>query len=87
MPYGVELPFFGAGRLFANEPDRLSFVDYLRLSFRWAGLPRLEPMPIIARMRCGSWPRSLVASNSFRSFPVELTVKIGHAKYSVVWIL
>jgi hypothetical protein len=29
--------------LFANELHRLSFVDYLRLSFRWAGLPGLNP--------------------------------------------
>jgi hypothetical protein len=41
-PYGVELPFYGADPLFANEPHRLSFVDYLRLSFRWAGFPGLE---------------------------------------------
>jgi hypothetical protein len=41
-PYGVELPFFGADPLFANEPHRLSFVDYLRLSFHWAGFPGLE---------------------------------------------
>jgi hypothetical protein len=40
--YGVELPFFGADPLFVNEPHRLSFVDYLRLSFRWAGFPGLE---------------------------------------------
>ena len=42
LPYGVELPFFGADPLFANEPHQRSFVDYLRLSFRWSGFPGLE---------------------------------------------
>ena len=41
-PYGVEPPFFGADPLFANEAHKLSFVDYLRLGFRWAGFPGLE---------------------------------------------
>jgi len=41
-PYAVELPFFGVDPPFANEAHRLSFVDYLRLSFRWAGFPGLE---------------------------------------------
>lgn len=40
--YGVELPFFGGDPLFANEIHNLPFIDYLRLSFRWAGFPRLE---------------------------------------------
>ena len=41
-PYGIELPFFGADPLFANEAHGLPFVDYLRLAFRWAGFPGLE---------------------------------------------
>jgi hypothetical protein len=41
-PYGIELPFFGADPIFANEAHELPFVDYLRLCFRWAGFPRLE---------------------------------------------
>jgi hypothetical protein len=28
--------------VFLNEDHELPFVDYLRLSFRWAGFPRLE---------------------------------------------
>jgi hypothetical protein len=43
-PYGIELPFFGADPLFANEAHEVSFVDYLRLSFRWAGFPGLEAL-------------------------------------------
>ncbi len=41
-PYRIELPFFGADPLFANEAHELPFVDYLRLCFRWACFPRLE---------------------------------------------
>lgn len=41
-PYGVELPFHGADPIFANEEHELTFVDYLRLCFRWGGFPRLE---------------------------------------------
>lgn len=42
VPYGIELPFWGADPLFVGEKHKLPFVDYLRLSFRWAGFPRLE---------------------------------------------
>jgi hypothetical protein len=41
-PYGVELPFFGADPCFVGERHELPFIDYLRLSFRWAGFPGLE---------------------------------------------
>jgi hypothetical protein len=41
-PYTIELPFFGADPLFAYERHGLPFVDYLRLSFRWAGFPGLD---------------------------------------------
>ena len=41
-PYSIELPFFGADPIFANEEHGLPFVDYLRLSFNCAGFPRLE---------------------------------------------
>ena len=41
-PYRIELPYFGADPVFANEEHELPFVDYLRLCFRWAGFPRLE---------------------------------------------
>jgi hypothetical protein len=41
-PYAVMLPFPGADPVLANERHRLPFVDYLRLSFRWAGFPGLE---------------------------------------------
>lgn len=41
-PYGVALPFPGADPVFENEAHGLSFVEYLRLCFRWGGFPRLE---------------------------------------------
>jgi hypothetical protein len=41
-PYTIELPFFGADPLFAYERHELPFVDYLRLSFSWAGFPGLD---------------------------------------------
>jgi hypothetical protein len=41
-PYGIELPYFGADPLFANERHKLPLLDYLRLSFRWAGFPGLD---------------------------------------------
>jgi hypothetical protein len=41
-PYTIELPFFGADPLFAYERHELPFIDYLRLSFRWAGFPGLD---------------------------------------------
>lgn len=41
-PYSIILPFFGADPVFAYERHHLPFIDYLRLSFRWAGFPGLE---------------------------------------------
>lgn len=41
-PYGVELPCLRADPLFANERHNLSFTNYLRLCFLWAGFPGLE---------------------------------------------
>jgi hypothetical protein len=41
-PYTIVLPFFGADPVFAYERHELPFVDYLRLSFRWAGFPGLD---------------------------------------------
>ncbi len=41
-PYTIELPFVGADPVFAYERHELPFVDYLRLSFRWAGFPGLD---------------------------------------------
>jgi hypothetical protein len=50
-PYGVELPFVGADPYFINEPHNLTFVDYLRLAFRWGGFPGLEKHAIRADVR------------------------------------
>jgi hypothetical protein len=41
-PYGIYLPCFQADPLFADERHSLTFTDYLRLCFRWAGFPGLE---------------------------------------------
>jgi hypothetical protein len=41
-PYGIYLPCFHADPLFADERHNLTFTDYLRLCFRWAGFPGLE---------------------------------------------
>lgn len=41
-PYSIILPFFGADPEFAYEQHGLPFLDYLRLSFRWAGFPGLD---------------------------------------------
>jgi hypothetical protein len=41
-PYAIVLPFSGADPVFAYERHELPFVDYLRLSFRWAGFPGLD---------------------------------------------
>lgn len=41
-PYHMELPFFGADPILEGESHRLPFVEYLRMSFRWGGFPRLE---------------------------------------------
>lgn len=41
-PYGVELPFWGADPILAGERHGLPFIDYLRMSFRWAGFPGLQ---------------------------------------------
>lgn len=41
-PYSIILPFFGADPEFAYERHNLPFLDYLRLSFRWAGFPGLD---------------------------------------------
>jgi len=42
MPYAILVPFAGADPVFADERHALPFVDYLRLSFKWAGFPGLE---------------------------------------------
>ena len=41
-PYGVELPFLGADPILHGERHGLPFMDYLRMSFRWAGFPGLQ---------------------------------------------
>lgn len=41
-PYGVELPYYGADPVFANEEHLLPFVDYLRLCLKWGGFSLLE---------------------------------------------
>jgi hypothetical protein len=41
-PYGIELPDRGSDPIFVNEEHGLPFVDYLRLTFRWGGFPRLQ---------------------------------------------
>jgi hypothetical protein len=41
-PYSIEVPFFGADPLLADERHGLPFLDYLRLAFRWAGFPGLD---------------------------------------------
>lgn len=41
-PYGVNLPTTDIDPIFANEAHLLPFLDYLRLSFAWAGFPGLE---------------------------------------------
>jgi hypothetical protein len=41
-PYAIELPFFGADPIFANESHELPFVDYLRHCLRWAGFGKLD---------------------------------------------
>lgn len=40
--YHIEVPFFGADPLFADERHGLPFLDYLRLAFRWSGFPGLD---------------------------------------------
>jgi hypothetical protein len=40
-PYGVELPFPGVDPIFAYEPHKLPFTDYLRLAFKCGGFPGL----------------------------------------------
>lgn len=41
-PYGIKLPTFEADPVFAYERHELPFVDYLKLSFQWAGFPGLD---------------------------------------------
>ncbi len=41
-PYGCKLPFLGADPIFDDLRNQLPFVDYLRLSFDWAGFPGLK---------------------------------------------
>lgn len=40
--YAIYLPSPDSDPKFANERHNLSFVDYLRLAFEWAGFPDLE---------------------------------------------
>lgn len=41
-PYSVEVPWLGADPAFETARHHLPFLDYLRLSVRWAGFPELE---------------------------------------------
>ncbi len=41
-PYAILVPFRGGDPRFDGEAHDLPFVDYLRLSFKWAGFPGLE---------------------------------------------
>lgn len=44
-PYGIELPFWGADPIWANEPHGFPFVDYLRHCLRWGGFGNLDRTP------------------------------------------
>ncbi len=41
-PYGIWVSFAGADPVFDCERHALPFLDYLRLTFAWAGFPGLE---------------------------------------------
>ena len=43
--YTIELPDTTADAPFAGEPHRTSFVNYLRIAFRWGGFPGWERQP------------------------------------------
>jgi hypothetical protein len=38
-PYGVAIPNDGVDALLLFEPHLTTFVNYLRIAFRWAGMP------------------------------------------------
>ena len=40
--YTVQLPNAGADAVLQGEPHKITFVEYLRLSFRWGGFPGWE---------------------------------------------
>ena len=42
-PYAVAVPNQGADGLVLWEPHQTTFVNYLRVAFRWAGLPGWDP--------------------------------------------
>jgi hypothetical protein len=42
MPYAILVPFPGTDPVFTDERHALPFIDYLRLTFKWAGFPGLE---------------------------------------------
>ena len=41
--YSMVLPNPGADGLFLSEPHHTTFVGYLRVAFRWGGLPGWDP--------------------------------------------
>ena len=43
VPYALAVPNAGADGLVLWEPHQTMFVNYLRCSFRWAGLPGWDP--------------------------------------------
>jgi len=42
-PYAMVVPDLGVDGPVLEEPHNTSFVDYLRIAFRWAGLPGFDP--------------------------------------------
>lgn len=59
--YAVTLPATGIDAVIENEGHDLSFVDYLRLAFKWGGFPGYARMPakapkLIASLREGLLP-------------------------------
>jgi hypothetical protein len=44
--YEIKVPCACADALLLGEPDETTFVNYLRISFRWAGFPGWERMPV-----------------------------------------
>lgn len=58
--YAIAVPDAGADGPVLWEPHRTTFVDYLRVAFRWAGLPGWDPAV------------GLGGSPSIGGFPVEL---------------
>jgi hypothetical protein len=59
LPYGAEVPNLSADGLVLGEFHQTTFVNYLRIAFRWAGFPGWDRVDTLRAVAASSPPPAL----------------------------